>query len=1008
MDQSADLNEILIRDTTINDVNNVIEEKPSLLLRPGLIKRKSSLMGIAPAISEVSRPYGNTIAMQFWYGFRRLWPIMFLISTVIMFVIPYYLLNDINGYLVCGGALSIVSCIAVVISYQHILPWRRHPSSLILHRTLASLLLSILVFSFSLNRLIYKNLDSETSQTTMIITECDDRDHTSLCKATSFLVELSFLAGEFWSFTLSVDLFLSLRNPFTSYTKNMSRYHLLTWMITVFFSFLLTFQSKCQGVVLANGLCWMKVFGPLSGCLWGYFLLWVSSFYVLSLLVILFAYIRIKKGLESSYATRQSCVHDTFRIIFVYIAYLSLLAIIYSSIADYVSDGQRNLFLKHLFGYLVACRGSLDGFVWFAMHDFKHPESGPIPLIDRFVDVIYFPFRLLNYLVCSMTSGIDGDASHLSTTTPHKVVPLLSNIIPLPSENLSPVPFRLSIDSEQTSNASPPRLISPHHRADKADGSPHDDDLITDLDLSPQLNLALRRELLHFVTMGIKRSVERCHERELEAQQHRQSKLNTHESAANQNQESRMRSFSSSPSVVTNTVFSPAFQRAATMPVGSGSPGNEDSPSYKTPLRIPLNSARSFYHSGYTPSKASTQSSYRYGPYRSISTSLSEHVQRALGVATDYLTISPTKHPQKSFASTGSLVHPYEDHFYLEEKYLFKDFYPDKFQYLRQLNMIDELWYVQQIIQPTREILSAGSSGSFMFYSQQSDYIVKTVTREEANVLISILDNYIAYISNHSSTTLISQFLGLHSVTLYYNIEFIFVVMKNIFPRKRIVHERYDIKGSWIGRKANLKKTYQHHKFATCKYCNEVFIIENHLGTSIEACSERMLHHANSSYYQDLPHEACVVLKDNDLVTKIRLHPQDTVNIFETLYNDSNALCAMGITDYSLLIGVHYEASGTKGVSNDVIPLLYSPVLTSKDEHRVSGCHTLRSFDGQCTYHFGIIDILQTWTLAKRLERMYKVNIKCYPADGISCMPPAEYRDRFQLKISQIIDTSML
>jgi 1-phosphatidylinositol-4-phosphate 5-kinase len=51
-------------------------------------------------------------------------------------------------------------------------------------------------------------------------------------------------------------------------------------------------------------------------------------------------------------------------------------------------------------------------------------------------------------------------------------------------------------------------------------------------------------------------------------------------------------------------------------------------------------------------------------------------------------------------------------------------------------------------------------------------------------------------------------------------------------------------------------------------------------------------------------HEANVVFKDNDLTTKVRLKPDDAYNVLEALQKDSDALCKMGIMDYSLLIGV--------------------------------------------------------------------------------------------------------
>ena len=51
-------------------------------------------------------------------------------------------------------------------------------------------------------------------------------------------------------------------------------------------------------------------------------------------------------------------------------------------------------------------------------------------------------------------------------------------------------------------------------------------------------------------------------------------------------------------------------------------------------------------------------------------------------------------------------------------------------------------------------------------------------------------------------------------------------------------------------------------------------------------------------------HEAAVTLKDNDMITKIKINPQDAYALIDVLNSDSDALCSMGLMDYSLLVGV--------------------------------------------------------------------------------------------------------
>ena len=45
-------------------------------------------------------------------------------------------------------------------------------------------------------------------------------------------------------------------------------------------------------------------------------------------------------------------------------------------------------------------------------------------------------------------------------------------------------------------------------------------------------------------------------------------------------------------------------------------------------------------------------------------------------------------------------------------------------------------------------------------------------------------------------------------------------------------------------------------------------------------------------------HEANVVLKDNDMRTKISLHPTDTARVLSILQKDSDLLGRLGVMDY--------------------------------------------------------------------------------------------------------------
>merc|ERR1712096_489215 len=78
--------------------------------------------------------------------------------------------------------------------------------------------------------------------------------------------------------------------------------------------------------------------------------------------------------------------------------------------------------------------------------------------------------------------------------------------------------------------------------------------------------------------------------------------------------------------------------------------------------------------------------------------------------------------------------------------------------------------------------------------------MIKTLTRGEAELLIKIFPDYMLHLRQHPDT-LINKIFGLHSMTLYeYNITLYFMVIENIFYAELDPQEKYDIKGSWVGR----------------------------------------------------------------------------------------------------------------------------------------------------------------------------------------------------------------
>lgn len=131
----------------------------------------------------------------------------------------------------------------------------------------------------------------------------------------------------------------------------------------------------------------------------------------------------------------------------------------------------------------------------------------------------------------------------------------------------------------------------------------------------------------------------------------------------------------------------------------------------------------------------------------------------------------------------------------------FKDYSPWVFRHLRALFGLDPADYLMSLTSKyiLSELGSPGKSGSFFYFSRDYKYIIKTIHHAEHKLLRRILRDYHAHVKANPNT-LISQFYGLHRVKIAYGRKIHFVVMNNLFPPHRDIHQTYDLKGSTIGR----------------------------------------------------------------------------------------------------------------------------------------------------------------------------------------------------------------
>lgn len=284
----------------------------------------------------------------FWIHWSFYYPYGLAFFYLLFMIIALSKANDTKGHLLLGSIISLVSTLSVLCSYFQLIPWRKHPSILIVYRAMAN-------FVFSIN--VIMNAVSVTDNT---------------CRRYSVINEYTLLCGECFLLSIAYDLVSSLTNPFRSYKTNLRRYQISICAFTSIITIIFSNHPECMGE-FDKGICWLTIVNHVfSPCLWGYFLTWIMVMYTYICYASVFSYLRLQSGLEATFEIRKKVADDTFRCLAVYAAYTMVIVLSFAIIAGDptappgTAAGNFSLLLL----YVVANRGSVDGIVWFMTQSF--------------------------------------------------------------------------------------------------------------------------------------------------------------------------------------------------------------------------------------------------------------------------------------------------------------------------------------------------------------------------------------------------------------------------------------------------------------------------------------------------------------------------------------------------------------------------------------------------------------------------------------------------------------
>jgi len=176
-------------------------------------------------------------------------------------------------------------------------------------------------------------------------------------------------------------------------------------------------------------------------------------------------------------------------------------------------------------------------------------------------------------------------------------------------------------------------------------------------------------------------------------------------------------------------------------------------------------------------------------------------------------------------------------------------------------------------------------------------------------------------------------------------VEIFVLLMGNLFNTSRIVHEKYDLKGSWVARS-----------------------VKEHI------------------------QDPSKLGKDMDLEREIKVGPNQKEKLLKQLSKDTKFLADQGIMDYSLLVGFSFLTNEV-----DIPPTKQTNELINSFDDGIL------STDKSEVYFIGLIDILQRYNFQKKMERYMKIYCLRADKDGLSVQPVDVYNYRFLKRMDQVM-----
>ena len=304
----------------------------------------------------------------------------------------------------------------------------------------------------------------------------------------------------------------------------------------------------------------------------------------------------------------------------------------------------------------------------------------------------------------------------------------------------------------------------------------------------------------------------------------------------------------------------------------------------------------------------------------------------------------------------------------LNEQDIFTEYAPEIFSKLRESFGISDDVFSSILTGKDNKLLSFLSnskSGNYFFFSNNSQFIIKTMSKSELEYCLEILSSYYQYMIKEKNS-LIARFYGIYTLNKFKmnnnknsTKDISFLISNNIFycPTNISIKYQYDLKGSTQGRKTDEIKE------KSGEILKDLNFIENDVRMEISRDNKSKIFH--QQIFKDCQWFEKHLIMDYSLLVGIA-----NVNHIK---NDSDI-----DNDSDNEIKSNHSDNNNNNNNNNIFYQYHGGILSDNKKE---------------IYYLGIIDILQKYNKKKKMAAFVK-GIK-YEQITLSTVPPDIYSKRF-------------